>query len=53
MIDALDAFGLPIRVQRPGSASAVAGFQRGFLAYTPEILPSGLHPFGLCLSFST
>ncbi|NRF72346.1 tetratricopeptide repeat protein [Aquincola sp. S2] len=38
MIDARDPFGLPIRVQQPGSAVAVAGFVEGFLGYTPRIL---------------
>lgn len=38
MIDALDPFGLPIRVRHPGSVAAVAGFITGFLGYTPRIL---------------
>jgi len=38
MVDAHDPFGLPIRVQHPGSAAAVAGFINGFLGYTPRIL---------------
>ncbi len=33
-----DPFGLPIHVQRPESAAAVAGFIEGFLAYEPRIL---------------
>lgn len=38
MIEAHDPFGLPVRVQHPDSAAAVAGFINGFLGYTPRIL---------------
>ena len=38
MIDAHDPFGNPIRVQRPESVAALAGFVSGFLGYRPSIL---------------
>lgn len=38
MHTAPDPFGLPLTLQRPDSADAVAGFALGFIGYTPRIL---------------